>query len=128
MGGWLIEQTDLYAIKYDLLREARVGDTVLGVLGIDQTTNGFTSLIPGGLVTGWLPDVMPGGNVGSMVRKFSLLMLDPVTVQICKKAAAFQMGTYVYKKKSESPYDGVSTPAKWVFNVEYLGTNSAISL
>lgn len=127
MANWLIDQTDLYAIKYDLLREARVGDAVLGVLGLAQAGNGYESLVPGGLVTGWLPEVKKTGNVGSIVRSVYVLMLDPVTVRVCKKAAAFQVGARIYKKKADLPYDGVSTPAQWHYTLEYT-TEGAIAL
>lgn len=116
------------AIKYDLQREERMGDAVLGFLGLNQATNGYLSLIPGGLVTGWLPDVKKDGNTGALIRKVNVLMLTPVTVQICKKVAGFQVGSHTYKKLSELPYDGVSTPAEWVFNLEYLGDRNAITL
>jgi hypothetical protein len=128
MAGWIVDKTPLMAIKYDLLRQARVGNAILGILGLNQSTNAFISLLAGGLVNGWLPELKTNGNTGATVRKFQILMLDPVTIEICKRAAAFQMQNLIYKKQSELPYDGVSTPAEWVFNVEYVGTSGIIQL
>lgn len=125
--GYIVDKTPLIAIKYDLLRKARVGDTLLGFLGLG-TKNEYVSLIPGGVVTGWLPDVKENSSTGAVVRKFEVLLIGSITEKACKQVAAFQMGSRIYKKASEVPYDGVSTPAKWVFNVAYVGAEGGIVL
>lgn len=125
--GYIVDKTPLIAIKYNLLRQARVGDTILGFLGYGDK-NQFISLIPGGVALNWLPDVKEQPSTGLMVRKFNVLLLDNVTDELCKKVAAFQMGSRIYKKGAVVPYDGVSTPSEWVFNVNYVGDEGAIVL
>jgi hypothetical protein len=127
MPGYIVDKTPLIAIKYNLLRKARVGDTVLGFLGLG-VKNAYTSLIPGGAIVSWLPDVKENPSTGQMIRKFNVLLIDPITDEICKQVAAFQLGERIYKKGAVVPYDGVSTPAEWVFNVSYVGDTGAIIL
>jgi hypothetical protein len=128
MAGWLIDKTPIIAVKYDLTRISRTGDAKLGFLGLNSADNSFISLIPGGLINGWLPEIKKDASTGSIVRKINVLLLAPVTVELCKKVAAFQIGPFVYKKQSELPYDGISTPSEWVFNLEFNGKTSVIAL
>ncbi len=80
------------------------------------------------MITGWLPDEKKDTGVGALTRKFAILLISPVTIEICKQAAALQMGDFVFKKQSEVPYDGVSNPMEWIINVEATGTEDIIDL
>lgn len=126
MGNWLIDKTSLIGIKHDLVKQARVGDAVLGLLGLGNN-NEYVSLIPGGISL-YLPAEKKDASTGTIIRRFEILLIDPVTVQICKKIAALQMGNSIYKKVSHLPYDGVSTPAQWVINTSYTGEPQTIDL
>lgn len=126
MAGWIVDKTPLIAIKHDLLRQARVGDALLGLLGLGGGGS-YISLVPGGIST-YLPYEKKDANTGMMARKFDVLLIGLVNIEICKKVAALQMGNFVFKKVSEVPYDGVSTPAQWVFSTAYTGTGDVISL
>lgn len=127
MAGWIIDETPLIKIKYDLLRQKRVGKIKLGFIGLGDN-DAQASLINGGLVAGWLPDTINNPSLGILVRKFSVLLILPVTIEICKQITGFQMGSRFYKKTTEIPYDGVSTPQEWIYNVSYVGDNSNIVL
>jgi hypothetical protein len=119
MANWLIDKTPLVAIKYDLLREARVGDAGLSLFGLHDDDNSY--IVMATVLTGYLPEVKKQSGTGALSRGFNVLMINPITVEMCKQVAALQMGRHIYKKKSEVPYDNVSTPAEWIFNTEYTG-------
>ncbi len=126
MADWLIDKTDLIQIKHELLHEVRVGSAPLGLLGLGAN-NQYVSLIPGG-ITIFLPYEKKDANTGLMTRRFEILLIGSVTVQICKKVAALQMGSFVFKKQAEVPYDGVGTPQQWIFTTGYTGTGDVIAL
>lgn len=117
MANYLIDQTPLYAIKYDLKKQAIHGDAVLGLLKIGDD-NGFASLIPGGLRGGWQSRRQNDPSTGLMTRNFDVLILAPVTVEICAQVVALQINGKVYTVLGQTPDDG-STPSQWIYQVEY---------
>jgi hypothetical protein len=115
-AGYLVNTTRIIAIQYKLERRALFGNAKLGFLGLD-TDNAYTSLIPGGLIKGWRGR-KPVDPSGHMTRYIDVLMLTPVTVDICQGVVALQIANIVYKKIGQTPYDG-STPNQWIFEIEY---------
>ena len=117
MADYLIDQTPLFAIEYDLLKAVMFGsDARLGFLKLG-TNGGYVSMIPGGLESGWMPRESTDPNA-SQTLYFDVLLLDPVTTQICDEAVALQVGNFVFTKELQTPWRG-QTPAKWIFETSY---------
>jgi hypothetical protein len=117
--AYLIDQTPLYGIKYDLIKASVYGDdAVLGFLKINNATGAFESIVAGGLKSNWQPRRVRGQKT----RFFDVLLLAPVTVEICKQVVALQVNGIVFEKVDQTPFDG-STPQQWSFECDVqLGT------
>jgi|SRR5882724_5057956 len=115
--GYLVKTTRLFAIQYRLERKALFGNAKLGLLGLGND-GGYVSLVSGGLVNGWRGRKPVDPTAGSLTRFIDVLILPPVTVEICRDAVALQIANILYKKIGNTPFDG-STPNQWIFEIEY---------
>jgi hypothetical protein len=124
-ANYLIDQTPLVQIKYDLQKAAMYGDnTPIGLLKVDNATGGYESLITGGLLNGWRARKIDGVPNS---RMFDILLINGVTPQICQRVSALQVNGVLFLKTDQTPWDG-STPAQWTFEAAYNSTDSAIAL
>lgn len=117
--NYLIDKTPLLAIQYDLQKQVLYGANArLGLLKIG-TNGGLISMIQGGLPTGWRAR-KPKGQTS---RFFDVLLLAPVTTEICNSVVALQVNGIVFEKVDQTPWEG-ETPAQWVFECN-IQTGSA---
>lgn len=124
-ANYLIDQTPLRQIQYDLQKAAMYGDgAVLGLLKVDNTSGGYTSLVPGGVKVGWRARKINGAPTKRLI---DVLLIEGMTVDICRAASAFQINGVLLVKVDQTPWDG-STPAVWTFEAQYNTTDTPITL
>jgi hypothetical protein len=124
-ANYLIDQTPLVQIKYDLQKAAMYGDnTPLGFLRVDNSSGAYISIIVGGLLNGWRARKIDGAPTK---RLFDVLLIEPVTPEVCRRTVALQVNGVVFVKTDQTPWDG-STPAQWTFEAAYNSTDSAAAL
>lgn len=119
--AYIVDQTPLRKIQYDLLKARDVGaDAVLGFLKVGSG-GGFVSIIAGGLHGGWKPRKSPN-PADTLIKFFDVLLLPPVTVELCDDVVALQMNGHVFEKIGQTPWTG-ETPAQWIFETKFTGHN-----
>lgn len=114
---YLIDKTPLIGIQYDLKKAEMYGARArLGFLKVGAG-GGFVSIISGGLPANWQARKSPN-PAATLVRLFDVLLIAPVTVDICDETVALQVNGVVFTKIGQTPWTG-ETPQQWIFETEY---------
>jgi hypothetical protein len=89
--------------------------------------NALEKILEDGLSSGWMMRSSKDPHTGESTKYFEVMMIAPVTADICNQATAFQVNDQVFEKIAQTPDDGTE-PRMWVYQVNLQHGATPIAL